>query len=1570
MGQLFSSRIRIEGQWTAWWKEQKRPFWAAFWVLISLQGSLCADFHVTLRTTVDGVPADEMVSWPNVASFLAGGEPLNRYGTRPGSVVADIRCVTTDVGGGLITLHAGAGTDGTYDVYRWQDPYRFVGNEGTFAITRYNIGKIVAITTDVNGRIYAVEETGGTVGARTYRLKFWPDVASFLTYQVATVAGERANVPDLVAMEVIDGQVYGVSPRNVNGSAGYEVRRWSDFAGFLSGTGTVVGARAFNGQIVDVFTDRHVAPETESGMVARRPIWGWLGNKFPTSAPGTPGGFSLEDAFPGLTFQNPIKMLPRPRTASELWVIGREGHVWSFQNRPGVTTKTQVLNITANTMGWGDSGLLGFAFHPEFGQTGSPNRGHVYVAYNFVPDANEGTDGKSCNRLSRFTLADGATTISRSTEFIMINQFDEHDWHNQGDLFFGADGFLYVGMGDEGGLDNAYGNAQKRDGGLFSGVLRLDVNQDPARSHPIRRQPQAGGVVPPGWPATFSQGYGIPRDNPWLDAGGGLLEEFWAIGLRNPYRMSLDSVTGTVFIGDVGQTGMEEINVLTKGANFQWSFKEGTAPGPDAQPSPLVGTNTPPYHAYAQTDGNRCVIGGHVYRGTEHSAALGGQYVFGDYTSGRIWAMQWQGLGTPEVRQVASTTGYTLAGFGLDHRQEIYVMSLNYNGRILKLSTRQAPPPPATLSATGAFEDLTTLKPARGVLPYGVNAHLFSDNAVKQRWISVPNNGAPYAADERVGFQAGSAWSFPVGTVLIKHFALPVNDAIPSLLKRLETRFMVRAADGDWYGVTYKWRDDGRDADLMASGLVENVAITTTGGGVRTQAWTYPSRSDCMQCHNPAAGGALGLRTWQLNGNHAYPGTSTTSNQLQLWSSIGMFDQTLTAAQISGFLKSADLGDESASVEVRVRSYIDSNCAHCHLPGGAQAQIDTRFSTPLAAQNLLNGAVASSLGISGGRVVRPGSLAQSLLHVRMGSLGAEKMPPIAKNVVDTEAVALVARWINNLAVPSTPQSLTAVPIRIGSIDLTWLRGSTNEERFVIRRSTNGTTWTQLGTVSTGVLSYRDDTVAPGVLYFYQVAAANELGASTWTGSVQVTALFTPTTWAAWQVANALGGQNAPLQNPDGDTAANLLEFALGENPASGGAAQDRFRLIANGAGGVHAVLTRPQGLTGVAMQLMVSGALSRSMSWMAAGITPQITSHGDGTESLTFASLERLPALSAGGRGFVRLEVTLQSSGEKAHTAVWFWDRRTFAVGHRSFGPTTLQRERFSGRVTSGSTLLDLSTSVGGVSIRGRLDSSRAAYLEVLDGTHEGHRFEIAHPQTTATNLAINASSPRNTRSTVPNLSGARIVVRNHWTLGELFPSSAWTGATNPTLADKIRFFDSTHNTWQTFWLLNLQGQLRWVLHGDGSLTDQSSTVVPPGAGALVQRVGTDRQQLFFGVLRANAFVLPVQAGTAFLAGGWPMDQSPADRSMLAADGFSGAASSVSADRILLWMPDANPAALPGYQTTFMVSAGTALRFWTLEGSSQLQNLNQSLIFSSHRAFFLRLQAAKPNWRWSMPWKP
>jgi uncharacterized repeat protein (TIGR03806 family) len=1530
-----------------------------------------ADFHVMLRTSlVDGAAADEVVSWKDVTAFVSGAEPSNRYGTRLGSTEIDLRCVTTDLGGGLVTLQAATGSDGIYDVYRWRDPYRFAANIGTFDATKYNVGRIVGMSAGADGRFYLLEDVGGVVGARKYRLKYWTTIQSFLSFDRAVVEGERSNVPDLVGFEMIDGQLYGVSAKTVGGRAGYEVRRWAGFSDFLNGSGTVVGARAFNGTIVEVFAERHGSPASEEGVVARRPLWGWLGNKFPTVAPGTPGGLLLEDAFPGLTFQNPIKMVPRPRSANELWVIGREGHLWAIQGNGSVPVKTQVLNLTAVTMGFGDSGLLGFAFHPDFGKAGSPNRGYVYVAYNFVPSGSTGTDGKSFNRLSRFTMADGATTISRATEMVMINQFDEHDWHNQGDLFFGSDGFLYMGVGDEGGLNNQYGNAQSLTGGLFSGLLRLDVDQNPARSHPIRRQPEVGGDVPSGWPNTFSQGYGIPNDNPWQDVSGGMLEEFWAIGLRNPYRVSQDPVTGAIFTGEVGQTGMEEVDRLVKGGNYQWSFREGTLLGPDPEPTTKIGSSVAPYFSYSQADGNRCVIGGYVYRGSTHAATLGGQYVFGDYVSGRIWSMRWEGVAGPEVRQVASTTGYSLSGFGIDQNQEIYVMSLGFEGRIFKLTSRTGSPPSATLSATGAFEDLATLKPARGVLPYSVNAPLFSDNAAKKRWIVVPNDGAPYGADERVTFQAGGPWSYPNGTVLIKHFELPVNDANPAILRRLETRFMVKAEGGTWYGVTYKWRADGSEADLLVDGLVEDVPIATTSGGTRVQAWTYPSRSDCMQCHNVASTQVLGLRTWQLNGVFAYPGTNTTENQLRVWSNIGLFDQTITATQIAGYLKATGLRDESATVESRVRSYIDSNCAHCHLPGGAQAQFDGRFSTPLAAQNIVNGAVANSLGVTGAQVVKVGSLAQSLMHVRFGSLGASRMPPIAKNTIDTEALNLMARWINNLAVPVVPQSLGARAVGVGVVELNWVRGSNNEDRFVVRRSLNGSSWNEVGTLAAGVLQWQDRSVAEGVSYYYQVAAANELGASAWTAPVQVTAMQAQNTWAAWQQANGLGGQNGPLQNPDGDSAMNLLEFGLGEDAASGGAAQDRFRLVGNGLGGVDAILTRPEGRTGVTMKLMVSGALSRSMVWLAAGVNPQVTRNGDGTESLLFASLDQLPGLLNGGRGFVRVEVTLQSSGEKASTATWFWDRRGFPQGIRSFGPAMLQRERFSGRVSAGSVFLDVGASAGEVSVAGRLDGNRPAFLEVVDGAYEGHRFDIDHAQTTATRLALSANSLRNTRSTLPDLTGARFVVRDHWSLESLFPKDEWTGAASPVESDRVRFYDSTNSAWQSFWLGDFRSVRRWVLQGDVSLADQGAVVVPPGAGALVQRVGSEKQVTFFGVLRANAFALPAGAGTSFLAGGWPADESPTDRSMLLADGFTASNDPALADRILLWTPDRDLRATQGYDTFFLLRAGQTQSFWVSSSNSNLQDLNQTLIFSSHRAFFVKLQVAKPNWKWPMPWVP
>ena len=1530
-----------------------------------------AEFIVLNRSIIAGsLPADELLGWPSAAAFVAGEVPSRSYGLRPGSSQVEIRFTTTDLGGRLLTLQATTGDDGTYDLYSWRDPYHFSDNDGSFLITHYNIGGTVAITVDPAGRVFLVEEIGGTAGDRTYRIKRWDTVALFSTYAPPAIEGTRQHVPDLKGVEFIDGLLYGLFPVVIGAEPGYEVRHWADFSDFLTNSGTLDGQRADSRTFAELLAPDH-AQTPPVGAPVRHPLWPWMGNKFPTATPGTTGNLNVIDAFPNLTFQDPIKMVPRPGSPNELWVIGREGHIWSFIDNPATSVKTTVLDLSANTLGWDDCGILGIAFHPEFGQSASPNRGYVYVAYNFLPSGDDGSSGRSYNRLSRFTLADGASVINPASEFVLINQFDEHQWHNQGDMFFDSDGYLLIGLGDEGDADNSLGNAQHIDGGLFSGVLRIDVDQDPARSHPIRRQPAAGGTPPLGWPATYSQGYGIPNDNPWLDLSGSILEEFWAIGLRNPFRMSQDPATGQTFIGDVGQNDEEEVNVLAKGANYQWAFMEGTAVGPDPVPSTLIGNSTAPYWRYPHQDSNRCVIGGHVYRGSEFDTQFGGEYVFGDFVSGHIWSMRWQGHPVPEVRQIATTTGYSLSGFGLDHNNEIYLMALGSEGHILKLSAQPAPQPPATLSATGAFADLATLTPAPGVLPYTVNAPLWSDNALKQRWIAVPGTNDPNAPEERVVFHAESEWEYPVGTVLIKHFELATNEQNPAIRTRLETRFTVKSKDGSWYGVTYKWRPDGSDADLLLDGLIENVTITTASGGTRTQPWTYPSRTECLQCHNNASTQVLGLRTWQLNGTFTYPGTVSPANQIQTWSDIGMFDQTLTVGQISGMMKAVSIQDASAPLETRVRSYIDSNCAHCHRPGGAQALMDARFNTPLAAQNIINGAVSNNLGIPGAHEVTPGSLAQSIMHVRVGSLGVEKMPPLAKSLVDTAALAIIDQWIKNIIPPSPPLTPSAVAMGYTSIQLSWAPGSTNEDEFIIERSFDGANWTPVGNSPAASSGYTDTGLDVGTTYHYRISARNQNGTSTPSPTVTASTWPQPGSWADWQRLHPLAAMNAPLQNPDGDSCVNLLEFALGSDPSSGGSAQNGFSVVWNGStSSFDAVLTRPQGLSGVTMTLVVAPDLAPAMAWSEAGIAPSVVTHPDGTETLTVAGIDALPGYASSGHGLVRLRVVLNSSGESTATETWYWEQHTFDTGIRSFGLALLNQESFSGTVTSGSTMLDVASSSGSRSVKDQFDPAVPAYIEVIDGTYVGHRFDINVAGSTSTGLALEAGSPRNTLAVIPDLSGSHFIARRHATLATTFPVTVWYATLSSATADRVMFYDAANAAWTTYWLAALPGGSSWLLQGIADITDQGGHVIAPGAGALVRRGGAALSVPLVGIVRANAFGLPTNTATHFLAGGWPLEQSPSQRAMLLSDGFTGSQQLATADRILLWRQDTDAGAALNYQTFFLLNATTPLKYWTTAGDTQLPNFDNTPIFRSQTGFFLQLKNSQPNWILPLPWQP
>src|SRR5690606_2064956 len=144
--------------------------------------------------------------------------------------------------------------------------------------------------------------------------------------------------------------------------------------------------------------------------------------------------------------------------------------------------------------------MLGFAFHPKFGVPGDPDRGTVFAFYQYLPLSpaqpwNSWYSG-SYMVLSRFTVPDGEEAVDMMTEEVLILQYDRHNWHNGGQMFFGPDGFLYLVVGDEGDANDSYGVCQKIDDRLFSGILRIDVDQDPSRSHPIRRQPANAGITP------------------------------------------------------------------------------------------------------------------------------------------------------------------------------------------------------------------------------------------------------------------------------------------------------------------------------------------------------------------------------------------------------------------------------------------------------------------------------------------------------------------------------------------------------------------------------------------------------------------------------------------------------------------------------------------------------------------------------------------------------------------------------------------------------------------------------------------------------------------------------------------------------------------------------------------------------------------------------------------------------------------------------------------------------------------------------------------------------------------
>lgn len=769
------------------------------------------------------------------------------------------------------------------------------------------------------------------------------------------------------------------------------------------------------------------------GLDAPEPVGAFFNGVFPQGEPGSVTGWTTENAFPNLTFVDPLVMKEIPGT-NELLVVGKSGLIYRFENDPAeIQANVQtVLDWTARTETSGDQGFYSLVFHPEFGQAGSANANYVYVCYNHRPVLGVDDNGDTYWRVSRFTWLSASGTLDPTSEFVLINQYDPQEWHNGGAMFFDDEhGYLHITCGDGGGSNDQFNTGQEINQGFFSGMFRIDVDYAPGstRSHAIRRQPTDDPAwnKPTGanWPSSSSQGYGIPNDNPWVNPDGSVLEEFYAIGLRSPHSAHYDAVTGDIWVGDVGQGTREELTRLPMGSNAQWTFKEGFVNGPKARPAQLLGIEEAPLHDYGRTTGT-CIIGGMRYRGSMWSGELGGKVLFGDHVRGRIWtATVDENGGAPTIEEIISgfPTGAKagLANFCTDSLGEVYLMTVNGTnndgGTIRRLvSEGTSNEPPALLSQTGVFTDLLTLQTAPGVIPYEVVNPLWSDAAEKKRWIILPNDGTHDSPAEDIVFSDLGNWEFPAGTVIVKHFEVRPNEQNPGLVRKLETRFLICTENGGKYGVTYKWNSAGTDAELLTTGDVDDFTYTFLNGTTETRQWDYPARADCMLCHTDAAGQALGVRTHSLNSSFYYEASGRVANQLATFNDLGMFDRVLSAAELRDFIEARPLDDETAPVEHRVRSYLESNCSHCHMPGSTVDFFDARLGTPLNEQGLVNGAIQGRYPFDpAGRYLKPGDVDLSAIHFRSNSVGnGDAMPPLAKNLIDAQAVAFLEDYIEGL----------------------------------------------------------------------------------------------------------------------------------------------------------------------------------------------------------------------------------------------------------------------------------------------------------------------------------------------------------------------------------------------------------------------------------------------------------------------------------------------------------------------------------------------------------------------------
>lgn len=697
--------------------------------------------------------------------------------------------------------------------------------------------------------------------------------------------------------------------------------------------------------------------------------------------PQAPPGFTVEIAAQGFSGATALACAPD----GTIFVCEQTGAVKIVKD--GKLLEKPFVSLEVDSF-W-ERGVIGIALDPDF-----PANGYVYINHVVAKPFPH-------HRISRFksqgnTAEPGSETILFEGDNQDAVRGEVKAGHQGGGIHFGKDGKLYVAVGEQ----TAGAPAQALDS-LLGKLLRLNPDGT------------------------------IPSDNPLLDKTQGKCRSIYALGLRNPFGFAVQPGSGRIFINDVGGN-FEEVNEAFPGANYGWPANDH---GPPQDPR-FRG----PIHWYPTSS----ITGGAFCPNSPaFPPNLRGRYLFCDFMKGWIKTLDpdHPRSATDFISGLAGPVdlAFTEQGRLLILARNMWVRDQNFKpgtGTLHRLTydpakakdyvkprprmleaagpSRDIPVPldaegfPPALSQMHVFKSLGTLEPAQGVLAYDVIAPLWSDGARKRRFIVLPKGAS-------IGFRATGEWTFPKGAMFVKHFELPLDDADPNRVRRLETRFLVADGAGSGVGVTYRWREDGKEADLLASAADETLNIQDTHS-VSRRLWTYPGRDDCLKCHTTTSGFILGVKARQLNREFLADRTGRSENQLRVWNRLGLFDRLLDESSLGSIERLADPLDRSAPVELRVRSYLDANCSNCHRPGAnIPAAFDARFEAPSGLGNLLSAPrVSDALGVEGGRLIDPGRPERSLVYLRMTQEERYKMPPLARSLVDQEAAEVIRAWISSL----------------------------------------------------------------------------------------------------------------------------------------------------------------------------------------------------------------------------------------------------------------------------------------------------------------------------------------------------------------------------------------------------------------------------------------------------------------------------------------------------------------------------------------------------------------------------